>query len=180
MVSVLSTQAGSGGLLGPAPRRHFCANSCFSTKGNTFGVYFQLKRPPAKQQGPGSQRKPRPSLAYVYQRAMGEKGQRCFAEQSCICAAVGSPRRVKLYRMQLSEPRFEPRVSRRLGAEVASWLWEESWGLRPECIFQPTPASPGRGRHLEWISSSGDHQQSSRAKGDRGSPVPHWPMRPKG
>ena len=99
--SVLRSLAGSGVLLGPAARRHFPASSCFSTKGNTFGVDFQLRRPPAKQQGPGSQRQPRPSLAYGDQRARGEKGKRCFAEQWHIGAVVCSPRSVYLSRKQL-------------------------------------------------------------------------------
>ena len=137
---------------------------------------FPLKIPPAKQQGPGSQRQPRPSLAYGDQSARGEKGQRSFAEQMCICTAMCFPRRVDVSRMQLSEPRFEPWVRIGLRDEVPSWLWEDSWGLRPECIFLPTPASSRRGRHLEWISSSGDHQQSSRPQGARGSPEPLWPM----
>ena len=141
---------------------------------------FPLRGPPAKQQGPGSQRQPRPSLAYGDQSARGEKGQRSFAEQMCICTAMCFPRRVDVSRMQLSEPRFEPWVRSGLGAEVPSWLWEDSWGLRPECIFLPTPASSRRGRHLEWISSSGDHQQSSRAQGARGSPDPLCSMETRG
>ena len=36
----------------------------------------------------------------------------------------------------------------------------------------PTPASPRRRIRLEWVSSSGDHQQSSKAQGARGSPDP--------
>ena len=71
---------------------------------------------------------------------------------------------------------FGPWVRWGLGAEVPSWLWGDSWGLRPEGIFQPTPACPRRGTRLEWISSSVDHQQSSRAQGARGSPDPIWPM----
>ena len=67
------------------------------------------------QQVPGSQRLPRPSLAYGDHRAMGEKGKRCFAEQRRIGAVVCSPRRVYLSRMQLSEPRFEAWVD---GASV--------------------------------------------------------------
>ena len=78
--SVLGSVAGSWGLQGPASRRHFRANSCFATKENTFGVGFQVRRPPAEQQGSGSQRLPRPSLAFGDQRATGEKGKRCFAE----------------------------------------------------------------------------------------------------
>ena len=80
--------------MAPAPRRHFPANSCFSMKENTFGVGFQLRRPKAEHQGPGSQRQPRPSLAYGDQRARGEKGKRCFAEQRRIGAVVCSLRRV--------------------------------------------------------------------------------------
>ena len=114
--------ASSAGLLVPAPRRHFPTNSCFSTKQNTFGVGFTLRGPPAKQQGLGSQRQPRPSLPSVDPRAKVEKGQRYFAEQRCICAAVGSPRSVEVSRMQLSEPRFEPWVRWGLRAEVPIWL----------------------------------------------------------
>ena len=141
---------------------------------------FQLRRPKAKQQGPGSQRHPRPSLAYGDQRARGEKGKRCFAEQRRMGALVGSPRRVYLSRMQLSEPRFQPWVRWGLGTEFPSWLRGECWGLRPEGIFRPTPASPRRRTRLEWVSSSGDHQQSSRAQGARGSPDSLWRMESRG
>ena len=161
-----------GGLHRPVPRRHFLANTCFSTKQNTFVVALQLRRPPAKQQGQGSQRQPKRSLAYGVQRARGEKGQRCFAEQRCICAAVSSRRRVDLSRVQLSEAPLEPRVRWGLGDELPSWIWGDSWGGHPEDIFLPTPASPRRRTGLEWISSSGDHQQSSRPQGARGSPFP--------
>ena len=97
---MLSCKAGSTGLLGPASRIHFLAHSCIFTKGNTFGVGFNLRRPPAKQQGPGSLRQ---SRSYGDQRARGEKGKRCFAEQRRIGAVLCSPRRVYLSRMQLSE-----------------------------------------------------------------------------
>ena len=109
-------------MLGPALRRHFRAYPCLSTKENTFGVGFHLRRAPAKQQGPGSQRQPRPTLPSGDQRARGEKGQRGFAEQRCICTAICCPRRVDVYRMQLSEPRFEPWVRWGLRAEDPSWL----------------------------------------------------------
>ena len=75
---------------------------------------------------------------------------------------------------------FGPWVRWGCGADVPSWLWEDSWGLRPECIFLPTTASPRMGTHLEWISSSRDHQQSSMAQGARGSPDPLWPMETTG
>ena len=61
-------------------------------------------------------------MAYGDQRARGEKGKRCFAEQRRIGAVVCSPRSVYLSRMQLSEPRFEPWVRWGLSAELPSWL----------------------------------------------------------
>ena len=44
----------------------------------------------------------------------------------------------------------------------------------------PTPASPRRRIPLQWVSSSGDHQQSSRAQGARGSPDPLYPLETRG
>ena len=141
---------------------------------------FKLRRPPAMQQGRGSQRQPRPSLAYGDQRARGEKGLRCFAEQWGIGAVVSSPRRVYLSRMQLSEPRFEPWGGWCLGTEFPRWLRENCWGLRPEGIFRPTPALARRSTRLEWVSTSGDHQQCSRSQGAIGSPDPLWCMQSRG
>ena len=165
-----------GVLLGPAPRRHFPANSCFSTKENKFGVDFQLRRPPAKHQGKRSQRQPRPTLAYGDPRARGEKGKRCFAEQRRIGDVVCSPTRVYLSRMQLLEWILEQSIRSGLGAEVSSWIWGDCTGPGPEGIFLPPPASPRSRTRLEWLFSSGDHQQSSRAKEARGSPNALWPM----
>ena len=137
---------------------------------------FQLRRPPAKQQGPGRQRQPRPSLAYGAQRPGGEKGKRCFAEQRRIGAVVCSPRRVSLSRMQHPEWSMQRSIRCGLGAKFPSWPWVDCWGLRPEGIFLATPASPRRRTRLEWLSSSGDHQQSSRAQGARGNPDPLCPL----
>ena len=63
-----------------------------------------------------------------------------------------------------------------LGVEVHSWPWGNCWGLRSEGILLPTPSSPRKITHLEWVSRSVDHQQSSRAKEARGIPDPLWPM----
>ena len=52
-----------GGFLGPVHTGLSQAKSAFSAKEKTFGVRFKLRRPPAKQQCPRSQRQPRPSLA---------------------------------------------------------------------------------------------------------------------
>ena len=168
------------GLQGPEPRRYFPANSCFSTKENMFGVDFQVRRPPAKQQVPRSQRQPRPTLAYVDQRARGEKGKRCFAEQRRSGAVVCSPTRVYLSRMQLPAWSLERSLRCGLGSELPSWLWGDCRGLHPEGIFLPTPASPRRRTGLEWIPSSGYYHQSSRGQGARGSQNPLWPMLTEG
>ena len=42
------------------------------------------------------------------------------------------------------------------------------------------PASPRRRTRLEWVSSSGDHEQSSSAQGARGSPDPLCPIENRG
>ena len=52
-----------GELLGPVHTGLLQATSAFSAKEKTFGVGFQLRRPPAKQQCPQSQRQPRASMA---------------------------------------------------------------------------------------------------------------------
>ena len=137
---------------------------------------FPLRRPPAKQQGPGSQRQPRPSLAYGDQRLRGEKGKRCFGEERRIGAVVCSPKRVYLSRMQLPAWSLERSLRCGLGSDLPGWHRGDCMGLCPEVIFLPTPASPRRTTRLEWVSRSGDHQQSSRAQGARGSPDPLCPM----
>ena len=82
--------------------------------------------------------------------------------------------------MQL--PAWSLRRSLRYGpsSELPIWLRGDCRGLRPKGIFLPTPASPRGRTRLEWISSSGDHQQSSSAQGPRGSPIPLWPMETRG
>ena len=136
---------------------------------------FQLRILPPKQQGPGSQRQPRPSLVYGDQRARGEKGKRGFAEQRCICAAVGSPRRVEVSRMQLSEPRFEPWVR---WASVQSSLVGSEGLLVPasrrhfcanSCI-STRPTTFGVGFQLRRPPAK------QQGPGSQGSPDPLWPM----
>ena len=53
--SALSGRAGSRGMAGAGRRRLSRAQSCFPTKENTWGLGLRRRRPPAKQQGPGSQ-----------------------------------------------------------------------------------------------------------------------------
>ena len=61
---MLSSQAGSGRIAGACVQKAFSGQFLLRLEGKMFGVGFKLRRPPAKQQGPGSQRQPRPSLAY--------------------------------------------------------------------------------------------------------------------
>ena len=96
-----SSLAGSVRIARASVQKAFSCQLLLCLEGYMFGVGFKLRRPPAKQQGPGSQRQPRPSLPSGDQRARGEKGQRGFAEQRRIGAVVCSPRRVELSRMQL-------------------------------------------------------------------------------
>ena len=55
-------------------------NPAFPTKENMLGVGFGCRRPPAKQQGPRSQRQPSPASPYAERRAGGENRLRCFPE----------------------------------------------------------------------------------------------------
>ena len=70
-----------GALQGPGRRMPSHAQSCFHAKENTFEVGFRLGRPPAKQQGPGSQRQPSPAFHDGEQRAVCKNGLHCFPEQ---------------------------------------------------------------------------------------------------
>ena len=70
-----------GALLGPGRRRPSHAQSCFPRKENTLGVGFRLPSPQAKQQCPGCQRQPGPSLPDGERRALCENGLHGFPEQ---------------------------------------------------------------------------------------------------
>ena len=107
---VLSSQADSEGIAGACAQKAFSGKLLFLHKGDTFRVGFPLRRLPAEQQGPGSQRQPSPYLQSVDQRARREKGKHGVAEQRSIGAVFCSPRRVYLSRMQLAEWNFEPWV----------------------------------------------------------------------
>ena len=52
-----------------ANQAFYCRITPFSLKENMFGVGLRPRRPPTKQQGPRSQRQPRPSLANAEERA---------------------------------------------------------------------------------------------------------------
>ena len=100
----------------------------------------------------------------------------CFHEPRRIGAVVGCPRRLSLCTMQPPETRFGPSVRRGLGVERPRWLRGHGWGVGPEFLRAPNPASPPRRTRGEWVSGTGDPQQSSRAQGARGSPAPLCPL----
>ena len=58
--SALSGRAGSGGMAGAWAQKASRTQSCFPTKENPWGVGFGQRRPPAKQQDPGSRVRPAP------------------------------------------------------------------------------------------------------------------------
>ena len=90
---------------------------------------------------------------------------RCFLDPRRLGAEVCCPRRVSLCRMQLPEARLGPSVRQGLGAERPSWLRGHGWGLGAEGLRATNPASPRRRTRGEWVSGTGDPQQSSRAQG---------------
>ena len=145
--SALSGRAGSRGMAGAGRRRLSRAQSCFPTKENTWGLGLRRRKPPAKQQGPGSQGQASPALRYGERGAGGENGLRCFLVPRHVGAVVCCPRRVSLCRMQLPEARFGPSVRRGLGAERPSWHRRHGWGLGAEHLPAPNPASPRRRTH---------------------------------
>ena len=139
-------EVAQGAWLRPERRRLSRAQSCFPAKENPWGVGFGHRRPPAKQQGPGSQGQPRPAVPSGGLRAGGENGLRCFPEPRRVGAVVGCPRRLSLCTMQLPEARFGPSVRRDLGAERQSWLgcmaaaWAQKAFARP--VLLPRQGEP--------------------------------------
>ena len=117
------------------------------------------------QQGPGSQGQPSLALRYGERGAGGENGLCCSLDLRRIGAVVCCRRSVSLCRMQFPEARFGPSVQRGLGAERPSRFWGHGWGLGAAGLRAPNPASPRRRTRGEWVSGTGDPQQSSRAQG---------------
>ena len=145
--SALSGRAGSRGMAEAGRRRLSRAQSCFPTKENTWGLGFGHRRPPAKQQGPGSQGQPSLALRYGERGARGENGLRCSLDLRRIGAVVCCRRSVSLCRMQIPEARHGPSLRRGLGAERPSWIRGHGWGLGTELLRAPNPASPRRRTH---------------------------------
>ena len=74
--------------------------------------------------------------------------------------------------MKLPEPSFVPFLRWALAGSLPSWRNMGCWGQCTQGLFWPHPPSPQRSAHLELVSSSSDHQQSSRAQGAGSSPDP--------
>ena len=147
-----------------------------SPEGKTGGSGCRPPRPPAKQQGPGSHGQASPALPFGERGTGRENGLRCFLDPRRVGAVVCCPRRVSLCRMQLPEARLGRSVRWGLGAERPSWPRGHGWGLGAEGLRAPNPASPRRRTRGEWVSGTGEPQQSSRAQGARGSPAPLCPL----
>ena len=76
----LSGQAGSGSMAAAWAQKASRAQSCFPTKENPWGVGFGHRRPPAKQQGPGSLGSPAPV------RSMESRGP--GAKTACVAFSI--------------------------------------------------------------------------------------------
>ena len=145
-------------------------------EGEPVGSGFRAPETPSKAAGPREPGQPSPGSPYGVAWAGGENGLRCSLDPRRVGAVVCCPRRVSLCRMQLTEARLGPSVRRDLGAERPCWLRGYGWGLSAEGLRAPNPASPPRRTPGEWVSVAGDHQQSSRTQGARGSPAQLSPL----
>ena len=87
---------GAGGFRAPNP--------AFPAKENPWGVRFGLRRPPGKQQGPGSQRLPSPALPDLHWRAGCQNGLRAFLSIGAV-GLVCAARRAFQVPLQTAAPR---------------------------------------------------------------------------
>ena len=163
--SALSGRAGSVGMPGARAQKAFVRPILLPHEGEPVGSGFRAPETPSKAAGPREPGAAPPRFALWRAEGRGENGLRCFPEQRRIGAVVGCPRRLSLCTMQLPEARFGPSVRRGLGAESPSWLRRHGCGLGAEGLRGPNPASPTRRTRGEWVSGTGDPQQSSRAQG---------------
>ena len=137
---------------------------------------FRLRRPPAKQQGPGSQRQPSPALPDGERRAECENGLRCFPEQSRGGAGVCCPK-------SISSPFADCRAQElgwchwgdgASGLNGPAGLGGHCWGICAKGLHTPNHASPQRRIHWVWVSGSRDPQQRE-GPGSPRLPNPQFP-----
>ena len=129
------------------------------------GSGFRAPETPSKAAGPREPGQPSPGSLYGERGSEFENGLRCFRDPRRVGAVVCCLQSVSLCRMQLPEDCFRPSVRWGLGADRPSWPRGHGWGLGAEGLRAPNPASPRRRTRGEWVSGTGDPQQSSRPQG---------------
>ena len=145
-------------------------------KGEHVWRWFPAPGTTSKAPGPRKLEAAQTILSPRASRGLGEKpAKRCFPEPTRFGADLGFPGRVSLLRMQLPESSFVPFLRWARGGSLPSWRRVGCCGHGTQCLFRPHPTSPQRGAHLEVISSSGDHQQSTSGQGAGSSPDPPRP-----
>ena len=132
-----------GALLGCLRKRPSHTQSCFPAKENTLGVGFRLQRPPAKQQGPGSQRQPSPALPDVQWRAGCINGLRAFLSKGAVgLVLLRQECFLSLCRLQHQGAGLVPLGRQSLEAERPSLPRGHYWGLGIDGLLPTNPASP--------------------------------------
>ena len=152
-------------MAGAWAQKDFARTILLPHEGEPVGSGFRAPEIPSRAAGPKEPGQPSPGSPYGERGAGGENGLRCFLDPRRVGAVVCCPRRVSLCRMQLPEDCLGQSVRRGLGAERPSSLRGQGWGLGAEGLRAPNPASPRRRTRGEWVSDTGDPQQSSRAQG---------------
>ena len=137
---------------------------------------FRLQRPPAKQQGSGSQGQPSPSLPDCERGAGCEISFCCFPEFWPDGAGVCSPMSVSCpladcSPQELGWCRWGDRASRLSGP---AGLGGHCWGICAKGLRTPNHASPQRRIHWVWVSGSRDPQQRE-GPGSPRQPIPTFP-----
>ncbi len=77
--------------------------------------------------------------------------------------------------MHLPEASFVPFLRWALGVSLPSWRKLGWWGQCTQGLFRPDRHSLQTRARMDFLSSSSDHQQSTRAQGAGGSPDPPCP-----
>ena len=150
--------------------------SCFPVKENTWGVGFRLRRPPAKQQGSGSQRQLSPALPDVQWRAGCLNGLRCFPEQRCGGAGVCCPKSVSspfadCSAQELGWCRWGDGAS---GLSGPAGLGGHCWVFAQKAFTHPIML-PRKGEYIGCGFQAPETPSKERAQGARGSPSPLFP-----
>ena len=176
LVAALSSWS-RGALQRPGRRMPSHSQYCFHVKDNTFVVGFRLRRPPGKQQGPGSQRLPSPALPDLHWRAGCQNGLRAFLSIGAV-GLVCAARRAFQVPLQTAAPRSSVRaigdLKRSSGRCGPAGLGGHCWCICTKGFRTPNHASPQRRIHWVWVSGSRDPQQRE-GPGSPRQPIPAFP-----